>query len=234
MTTRTATFAVSVLLLASCGSSSNDDGKVAVEFGADCYRIPAWNTAPMNGSAVFPFTGSRQSKRSLTLQFSNAEIAARFPEYVVPLMTSGEPLRGSLVSLWIPTAEESVQMHANQKDMHHDIWYGLGGYSSRVVEPIPGTGLYRVWPLAQGYSWLVVSRIPDVVRQDTHLADDFWIGGCLRYDDVRKPSCDAKVERDGMVIEVSMNETFLPRRADIARHVTEKLGGWKVTCDGKR
>jgi hypothetical protein len=228
---RAATFVFSVLLLVGCGASSAAEGERTVKLGASCYRIPAWNTALMNGSAVFPFSESRKSTRSLTLQFSTEEIAARLPGYVVPLMTTGKPLRGSLVSLWIPTAAELAQVHANTKSMHHDIWYGLGEYSSRVVEPIPGTGLFRVWPLAHGYSWLVVSKRPDVVRKDTHLADDFWVGGCLRYDDGRKPKCDAKIERDGMLIEVSMNEKFLPRRAELAQYVTEKLDAWKVTCD---
>ena len=229
MKARAATLVSSFLLLVSCGGSSAAEGERTVKFGASCYRIPAWNAAFLNGSAFFPFSASR-SPNSLRLQFSNAEIATRLAGYVVPLMTTGKPLRGSLVSLWIPTTEQSAQMHANKKIMHHDIWYGLGEYSSRVVEPIPRTGLYRVWPLANGYSWLVVSKVPDAVRQDTHLAEDFWVGGCLRYDDVRKPSCDAKIERDGMVIEVSMNEEFLPRRAELAQYVTEKLAGWKATC----
>ena len=78
-----------------------------------------------------------------------------------------------------------------------------------------------------------MSKIPDDVRRDTHLAEDFWVGGCLRYDDVRKPSCDAKLERDRMVIEVSMNEEFLPRRAELGQYITEKLASWKVSCNGE-
>ena len=225
-----AALVLGVVMLVSCGGRSAADGEPTVKFGAGCYRIPAWNASFLNGSAVFPFSESRKSTRSLRLQFSTAEIAARLPGYVVPLMTSGKPLDGSLVSLWIPTAADLAQMHANKRVMHQDMWYGQGEYSSRIVEPVPKTGLYRVWPIANSYNWLVVSRIPDAVRRDTHLADDFWVGGCIRFDDVRKPSCDAKIERDGMVIEVSMNEEFLPRRAELGEYVTEKLAGWKVSC----
>jgi hypothetical protein len=226
---RRATFALCVLLFAGCGGDAAADGDPVVKFGANCYRIPAWNAALMNGAVFFPFSESRK-ENSLRLKFSNADIAARLPGYVVPLMTTGAPLRASLVSLWIPPAEELAKMHANRKSMNQDILYGLGEYSSRVVEPSSATGLYRVWPLAGGYSWWIVSKMPDSVRRDTHLAEGFWVGGCLRYDDVRKPSCDATLERDGMIIEVSMNEEFLLHREELGRYVAETLDGWKVPC----
>jgi hypothetical protein len=74
---RPAAFAFSLLLLAGCGGLSTEDGKRAVEFGSNCYRIPVWNAALMDGSVFFPFSEGRKSTRSLTRRFSNAEIATR-------------------------------------------------------------------------------------------------------------------------------------------------------------
>jgi hypothetical protein len=222
-----------VLLLASCGGSTVADGKRGLVFGTKCYRIPEWNARLINASIFFPFHEKRTSTSWLRLQFSQADVAARVAGYQVPLLPGGKPQPDLFVPMHIPTGEGVSPVPRHKAHVHYSKWYGLGRYANRIIEPIPGTGLYRVWPFPGGETWWVVTRLPDAERRDTHLAKDFWIASCAFHDPARRANrCSTHAERDGIEFDFSTTEGNLPHRDEIARYFTETLQTWEVPCGG--
>lgn len=208
---------IGILLLASCGGSSVD-GRRPVRLAGDCYRIPEWNAIP---NAV-------PGDRSITLQLSSTEVARSVPGY----RASGSGVRPRLLAgIFFPTEQERAQQRLNKKRAHHDIWYALGDYRARALEPISSTSLSRVYPLAGGNTWMVVTRAPDTERRDSHLQDDFWIATCNYLGTEQARRCSLDVDVGAASVSLHIAEAEVPLRQNLARHVVATLKAWQVPCD---
>jgi hypothetical protein len=216
---------------AACGAPPVEDGKRFVPFGEQCYRIPVWNARAINASPMFPGFRKRESERSMSLWFENSRFASDVAGYQVPKRVDGKRQDAMLVSLFKPTAEEAAQMSKNKRSMHYDIWYGLRDYTTRKVEPLDDTGFYRMWPLPNGNSWMVVTKVPDEERRDTHLQEDFWIATC-HFAAADQRSCTTHLEDQGVDIGLHTTESNLPLREKLAAHVVSRLESWEVPCEG--
>jgi hypothetical protein len=215
------------MLLASCGESAVVDGKRLIRLAGNCYRIPEWNALPSEGSPVWPGNPRSDHAPSLTLQFSDMEVARAVPGYRA---ASAGLNRRLLVGLFVPTAQDSAQRTINKKRAHYDIWYGLGDYSARTLEPVPDTGLIRVYPLAGGDSWMVVTRVPDTERRDSHLRGDFWIATCSYLGAERARTCSADIDVGPFVVSLNIAEAELQRRQQIAEYAVQAFNSWRVVC----
>jgi hypothetical protein len=214
------------MLLASCGGTAAD-GTRLVRLAGDCYRIPAWNAMPMDAAPVWPGFGGRESERSASLRFLSSEVARSVPDYPAARTGAGRAL---LAGIFFPTEEERTQQKANKQRAHHDIWYALGDYQARALEPIPDTALIRVFPLAGGNTWMVVTRPPDTERRDTHLQDDFWIANCHYVGTQRARTCSLDVDVGVASISLHVAEAQLPMRHELARYVSKRIESWQVRC----
>jgi hypothetical protein len=225
----------STLVLAGCGEKSAADGKVGLEFNDRCYRIPKWNARLINASAGFPFSESRKSTRSLRLRFFNAEIHERITGYELPLMYSGQPLEGELVSFYAPSPDELAQIRRNEvlkQQEFFSLWYAEGDWTQRTIEPASVPGLFRVSFFPNGNSWMVVTRKPDMQARDSHLAKEFWISSCYVMEGTPRTTCLLKLEQDGIFMDARTPESNLPYREQLGRFFLEKLDSWKVACEG--
>lgn len=232
---RSAAILLSTLVLAGLGENAAPGVLPKLEFNGRCYRIPKWNGRLINYSAFFPFTERRESTRSLRLQFSNAEIRERIPGYELPLMYDGQPIEGALVSLWAPTPAELAQVRRNEvllPEQNFNLWYAEGDWTQRTIKPASVPGLFRVSYFPNGKSWLIVTRMPDMKKRDTHLARDFWISSCYVMEPTTRTTCSLKVEQDEVFIDSDTPESNLPYRKQIGRFFLEKLDSWKVPCGG--
>jgi hypothetical protein len=198
-----------------------------VRFADACYRIPLWNAQPVRAPSFWDRVLKRPT-RSISLVFSHSELAERIEGYVPSNFAN--PQSGLLVGLFAPTPEETATMHANTRSMHHDLWYAAGDYTARTVEPIAGTGYYRVSALPNGNNWMIVTRMPDAEKRDSHLVDGFWIGGCVFLGERRVRSCTTNVELGRLVLTLHTIEKNLQHRAGMAEHVARKFDEWKVPC----
>jgi len=205
------------MLLASCGGSSVD-GRRLVRLAGDCYRIPDWNAIP---NAV-------PGDRSITLQFSSTEVARSLPGFLASGSGAGRRL---LAGIFFPTEQERAQQRLNKQRAHHDIWYALGDYRARALEPISGTALIRVYPLAGGNTWMVVTRAPDTERRDSHLLDDFWIATCNYAGTERARTCSLYVDVGAASVSLHIAEAEVQLRQNLARYVVSTLKAWQVPCD---
>jgi hypothetical protein len=206
-----------------------------LKFNDRCYRIPEWNARLINGSAGFPFSERRKSTASLRLRFSNAEIRERISGYELPLMHTGQPIKGELVSLYAPSPAELAQIRRNEissQRQNFDFWYAEGDWTQRTIEPASVPGLFRVSFFPNGNSWRVVTRIPDMQTRDTHVAKDFWISSCYATEGPSRTTCQLNLEQDGIFIDTSTPESNLPYREQLGRFYLEKLASWKVACGG--
>jgi len=206
-----------------------------LEFNDRCYRIPKWNARLINGSAGFPFSARRKSTDSLRLQFSSAEIRERISGYEQPLMNTGQPIEGELVSFYVPSPAELAQIRQNEvlsRQQFFDFWYAEGDWTQRTIEPAPVPGLFRVSFFPNGNSWQVLTRIPDMQTRDTHLAKDFWVSSCHDIEGPTRTTCLLRLEQDGIFMDASTPESNLPYREQLGRFFLEKLESWKVACGG--
>ena len=217
---------ISIVLLAGCGSPADD--KRPVRLAGVCYRIPEWNAMPMDASPVWPGFGSRESGRSLSLQFSSTEIARRLPGYPASGAQPGQKL---LAGFFVPTSSERTERSSNERRMHLDIWYALGDFQSRALEPIEGTDLLRIYPLPGGPTWMVVTRAPDVERRDTHLQDEFWIATCSYMGPQQVRNCSLDVDVGSFDVSLHIAEADLPLRHQLASQAVQSLKAWQVPCD---
>jgi hypothetical protein len=170
------------------------------------------------------------------LRFDNARLKEALTDYRVPTTTIGTSQPNLLVSVFAPTRAHMAQFQTNEKHSRerrfYDLWYALGDFGHRTVEPILGTELYRVRPLPDGPTWMIVTRRPDPTRRDAHLARDFWIGGCSAIDEGRLNSCSTQLERGGLFLTIHTTEANLPLRDSLANYVMDSLSRWKTACDG--
>ena len=178
---------------------------------------------------MWPGFGSRESDRSLSLQFSSTEIARWVPGYPASGADAEKKLLGGLFA---PTEPERAEQQSNKRSMHHDIWYALGDYRARTVEPIAGTRLFRLYPVANGPTWMVVTRVPDVELQNTHLQDDFWIATCSFVGPEQTRRCSLDIDVATLSVSLEIAEADLPRRQELATQVVQKLKTWQVPCAG--
>ncbi|MBX5460942.1 MAG: hypothetical protein IRZ28_07615 [Steroidobacteraceae bacterium] len=217
-------------LLAACTDGEQIvDGKVQLSLGERCYRIPLWNAELIHAS---PFPGISQpvSNRTLRLQFSTAELEQAIPGFRVPHDVYGRPRKDALVSVFWRTPAEIARDDRNSQNMHYDIWYGLGDYSARVIEPIPGTSFWRIYPIAGG-TWMVVTKRPDEQRRDTHLDKDFWIATCSRmHIQGAESSCISSVEAGELTGTFYTTEANLSVRNQMMEYVLMKLDEWRAPC----
>jgi hypothetical protein len=181
----------------------------------------------MDDTPVWLGFGVPQSTRSLSLQFSNSSIARWVPGYPASGAAPGGRL---LAGFFVPTAEEHARQKSNKRSMHYDIWYALGDFRERILEPIAGTDLYRIYPLAGGPTWMVVTRVPDVERRDTHLQEDFWLAGCYMSQEKYR-SCSLDIDVGMMFVTLYVDEADLPKRRELVNHVLQRLKAWQVPCD---
>lgn len=214
-------------LLAACTDGEQIvDGKVQLSLGERCYRIPLWNAELIHAS---PFPGISQpvSNRTLLLQFSHAELEQAIPRFRVSHNVYGRPM-DEMVSVTWRTPAEIARDDRKHQSMHYDIWYGLGDYSARVIEPIPGTSFWRIYPIAGG-TWMIVTKRPDEQRRDTHLDKDFWIATCSRIQDVES-SCTSSVKVGELTGTFYTMEANLSLRNQMMEYVLMKLGEWRAPC----
>ena len=219
--------------LAACGDGERVvDGKLQLRFGEACYRIPQWNTELVHASAAPPMSAKRGAN-SLRLQFATAAMAEAIPGFHALTDVHGKPLNSRMVSLFLRTPEEIARDDGNLRTANYDIWYGLDGYAGRVVEAVPGTSLYRIYPSQS--SWMVVSQRPDERTRDTHLSRNFWIGTCSFSTRVGGATaderrCSTHVDAGELTAQFDMKESDLALRDRVMDYVRSKLLEWKVDC----
>ena len=184
---------------------------------------------PMDAAPVWPGFSKRESERSLSLQFSSADVARSIPGYSASGARAERRLQAGFFS---PTSQDLAQRDANKKRVHYDIWYALGDYRTRSLEPITGTGLIRVYPLAGGSTWMVVTRAPDTERRDSHLQNDFWIATCSYAGPQHVRNCSVDTDVGRFSVSLNLAEADLPLREKIASYVVETLKTWQVPCAG--
>jgi hypothetical protein len=224
-------FACLVGLVGSCSDSDRIvDGKRFLRFGDQCYRIPVWNAALVNASPMWPGFRKRESERSLSLQFSTEDFEQTIEGYRVPLDVHGQRIEGMVTGLFLRTPEDIRQQDENRKRMHVDIWYGLNDYATRTIEPVPEKGFYRIFPLPNGNSWMLVTRLPDEQRRDTHLDKRFWIATCHFMTEKRMRSCTTSVERGALDVTMYTEEANVPLRGLMMNYILRKLETWRVGC----
>jgi len=216
-------------LLASCADPDIQDGKRFLRLGDQCYRIPLWNAALVNASPMFPGYRQRDSIQSFTLQFSTEDLRQTIQGYRVPSDVNGKPIAGLITNIFLRTPEDIAQEERNRRKMHVDIWYGLNDYASRTVEHAPELGFYRIFPLPQGNSWMLVSRPPDEQRRDTHLDKSFWIATCS-FMTTGTRSCTTSVEEGALEVTMHTEEANVPLRGLMMNYILDKLQGWRIVC----
>lgn len=230
---------LSIAALASCGPRQPApvvDGKVWKRLADNCYRIPQWNLAPDHASAGFPFSrSSPPAARAVTLQFSSTAIKQDIAAFELPRTIQGKLLEGESVLLSYPDAAGFAQIRANQKLAREsrdnlNLWYAEGDWKQRTIVPSPHAGYFRVSHFPDGHSWRVVTKMPDPVARDAHLAEDFWIGSCHVYEGSTLTSCITHMERDGVYMEYHTTEANLALRAQLAKYFLDTLDGWKISC----
>jgi hypothetical protein len=206
-----------------CGAPAKQDERL-LTLGADCFRIPAASLAYFNA----------ESGRSAALLFANADVREKVPGYAIPPAMPNGMRDTFYVSVLVPTELAVARIRADEKasreKTYYDLWYALDEFAGRIVEPVDGTVLYRVRPLADGPTWMVVSRPPNSSRRDAHLATDFWIATCADTDGARLTRCTARVEESGVWMTLYTTEANLALREPLARYVIDAMKPWKVAC----
>lgn len=210
----------------------HEDGSRLLPLGESCYRIPEWNAALFDAAPLPRLREPRRSTDYLLLKFRNTEIASRVQGYELEKTASGRPVEALLIGVRIlhPGAQE--QRRSNESRMHLDLLYAGPGHESRIVQPIPGSGLYRLFDAPDKTSWMIATRPPDMQRRDTHEGGDLWVAACAHFSWQRTLAgqCKTGVERGGFGMSFSTLEENVLKRGEIADYVIAKLVSWKSPC----
>jgi hypothetical protein len=210
-------------VLAGCGDRHAVDTR-PLTLGDDCFRVPVASLAFYNA----------KSRRSAALMFANESVRKAVPGYAIPPALSSGMRDTLFVSVFVPTAPDAARIDADEKvsreENYHDLWYALDEFAARTIEPIDGTTLHRVKPLAGGSTWMVVSRPPDPAIRDAHTATDFWIATCTRIESGPLVRCTVPVARDGLRMTMYTTEANLAIREPLARYVIDSMKPWRVAC----
>src|SRR5687768_5056603 len=128
---KVAASAASFALLGGCGGGAAQADTRTLTLGSSCYRVPV--------SELVYFS---ESGRSAAMQFANARVREKVPDYSTPPATSAGVQDTLYVSVFAPTEAEAVRIRAEEVKALEDssrLWYALEEFSKRVVEPIEGT-----------------------------------------------------------------------------------------------
>jgi hypothetical protein len=218
---RFAALVAGLSMLSGCDNSASPDTRL-LTLGSICYRVPV--------SELVYFS---KSGRAAAMQFANARVRDSVPDYSIPPAMSTGVQDALYVGVFTPTDAEAARIRADDVKLLEEssrLWYALHEFSKRIVEPIDGTTLYRVRPLAGGPTWFVVTQPPDPEQRDTHLAGGFRVASCAEIDEGRLNRCTAHVERDGVLMTMYTTEANLPQRESLARFVIESMDRWKTAC----
>ena len=210
-------------LLSGCSNSVEPGDRRLLTLGSSCYRVPVSELVYLSPSG-----------RAAAMQFANARVRAAFPNYSIPPAMSTGVQDTLYVGVFTPTDAEAEGIRADElKSLEESsrLWYGQQEFSKRVVEPIHGTSLFRVRPLAGGTTWIVVTQPPDPEKQDTHLAADFRVASCAEIDEGRLNRCTGNVEKDGVRMTMYTTEANLSLREALSGFVIESMERWKAACD---
>jgi hypothetical protein len=220
---RLATVAIGCGFLAGCGGSSFPETR-ELQLGDACHRVPVESLAYFDP----------KSPQFATLAFTNAQVRESVPGYESPPASASGMRDAFYVGVFVPSDEALAKLRADEvrlrEEIYYDLWYGIDEFSIRTVEPIAGTSLHRVKPLAEAATWQVVSRPPDTVKRDTHTAADFRIANCARIEGGPLVRCTAGFELEGVRMTLYTTEANLPLRASLARFTLESLAAWKSAC----
>jgi hypothetical protein len=209
--------------LIGCGSQRPTDERLLV-LGGECFGIPAASLVYFDAAAP----------RFATLAFANDAVRASVPGYSIPNALASGMRDTFYVGVSRPTDSEAAALLANEAAerarSQFDLWYGIGAFANRIVEPIGGTSLFRVRPLAGGPTWVVVSRAPDPATRDTHLARDFWLANCAGIEPGRVDRCVARVDHANLRMTMYTTEANLAVREPLAQYVVDALARWRTEC----
>jgi hypothetical protein len=209
--------------LAGCGAPAKRDDRL-LTLGADCFRVPATSLAYLNA----------ESGRSAALLFANADVREKVPGYAIPPAMPNGMRDTFYVGVFVPAEPAAARIRAGEKtsreQTYYDLWYALDEFAGRLVEPVDGTALYRVRPLPDGPTWMVVSQPPNPASRDAHTATDFWIATCAEIEGGRLNRCTARVEENGVWMTLYTTEANLALREPLARYVIEAMKPWTVAC----
>jgi hypothetical protein len=223
MRSRFALIVAGLSTLAGCGGAGAPDTTRALMLGASCYRVPV--------ASLIHFDA--RTRRYATVWFSNDAVRAAVPGYSIPPALANGMRDTFFVGLSDPNEAEVLSSEVREKtareETFHDLWYGLDEFSGRIVEPIGGTSLFRVRPLARSATWMVVSRPPDPATRDAHTATDFWIASCAQIDE-RLDRCNARVDVDGVRMTMYTTEANLALRGLLASYVSDAMKPWQSPC----
>jgi hypothetical protein len=211
-----------VFALTGCGDSAAPVETRTLSLGRKCYRVPV--------SELVYFS---PSGRSGAMHFSNERVRDAVPDYSLPPPTSAGVQDSLYVAVSSPTPEEAARDRAEELATLEDsrgLWYALGEFSHRIVEPIPATSLHRVRPLLGGPTWVIVAGAPDPQTRDSHLVPGFRVAECAEIDGGRLNRCTAYVERDGVRMTMYTTEANLALRDSLASFAIESLERWKSDC----
>jgi hypothetical protein len=209
--------------LSGCGNPAPPSDSRLLTLGSSCYRLPV--------SELVYFS---TSGRSAAMQFANARVREAVPGYSIPPATSTGVQDALYAGVFTPTDAEAARIRTDDlKSLQNlsRLWYAQREFSKRIVEPIDGTSLYRVRPMAGSTTWFVVTRAPDPDKQDTHLAEGFQVANCAEIDGGRVNRCTANVEWEGVRMTMFTSEANLPLREFLARFVIKSMDRWKIACD---
>ena len=222
-------------LVACSGPSAVPQGTRLVELGAICLHVPEFSARANDASPFWPGFRKSDSERAATFRFPNEEIARQIGGYRIPRTVTGQPQSGLLVGVVLATPQEFERSKYAAKYFGYDIWYGVGEYPDRTIEPVPGTSFYRIRPIAAGRSWKVVRTRPDQTLRDAHLQEDFWIASCSkRPDGGREVDCQSHVanEENGFLFKIYLSEENIRLRHELAEYVSAQLASWQTRCPG--
>jgi hypothetical protein len=209
-------------LLGACGGAAAPVETRLLTLGSACYRVPVADLVYLS-----------KSGRSAAMHFANARVREAVPNYSIPPATSTGVQDALYVGVFTPTEEEAARLRADDVkalEESHELWYGLDEFAGRVVEPIDGTSLFRVRPLAGSTTWMVVTQPPDPKKRDTHLAAGFRVAHCAEIDEGRLNRCTAYAERDGVRMTMYSTEANLALRDSLARFAIDSMATWKSPC----
>ena len=224
--------AMPLALFASIAGSAPET--VKIEIGPYRLDVPEYN-AYLNGN-IIPWlrfmVGADDDSRSATLLFSNEELEASIPGYVIPKTVQGTAREDTIVGVTYLLDEEIERYKYHAKYMNSDFWYGSGGYEARVIEPFEGTSWYRVY-LPSKRTWDVISAYPGSPdRSETH-APGFFIASCYQTTSASPKSCSVKLlaEDRRLLYDLGTIEENLDIRDEIKEYIDNRLDRWAEKID---
>jgi hypothetical protein len=217
---RRAAILAGVSLLAACADSASPEPTRTLTLASACYRVP-----------VARLTYFSDSGRTVAIYFANERVREAVPAYAIPPVMSNGARDFFYASMSSPTADDAERIRERESAWVADsrsLLHGLEEFSGRVVEPIDGTSLFRVRPMADSTTWIVVTRPPGA-DASAAIEPGFRVATCARVDGTRD-RCTANVEHGSVRMTLYTTEANLALRERLAGYVIDSIAGWKVAC----